>query len=32
MKRQLLLARWKREHKDDTSYLKEVQPAPARSE
>jgi peptide deformylase len=32
MKRQLLLARWKREHKDDTSYLKEVQPASSRSE
>ncbi len=32
MKRQLLLARWKRDHKDDTSFLKEVQPASARSE
>jgi peptide deformylase len=32
MKRQLLLARWKRDHKDDTSYLKEVQPASSRSE
>jgi peptide deformylase len=27
MKRKVLLARWKREHKDDTSYIKEVQPA-----
>ena len=32
MKRQMLLARWKRDHKDDTSYLKEVQPASSRSE
>jgi peptide deformylase len=32
MKRRVLLARWKREHKDDTSYLKEVQPATARPE
>lgn len=32
MKRQLLLARWKRDHKDDKSYLKEVQPAATRSE
>jgi peptide deformylase len=32
MKRKVLLARWKREHKDDTSYLKEVQPAAARPE
>ncbi len=24
IKRQMLLARWRREHKDDTSYLKEV--------
>jgi peptide deformylase len=29
MKRKVLLARWKREHKDDTSYIKEVQPAAA---
>ncbi|HTC23825.1 MAG TPA: peptide deformylase, partial [Gemmatimonadales bacterium] len=32
MKRKVLLARWKREHKDDTSYIKEVQPAVARPE
>jgi peptide deformylase len=32
MKRQLLLARWKRDHKDDKSYLKEVKPAASRSE
>ncbi len=32
MKRKMLLARWKREHKDDSSYLKQVQPATARSE
>jgi peptide deformylase len=32
MKRKVLLARWKREHKDDASYLKEVQPATARQE
>ncbi|HEY8105447.1 MAG TPA: peptide deformylase [Gemmatimonadales bacterium] len=32
MKRKVLLARWKREHKDDTSYVKEVQPAAARPE
>lgn len=32
MKRKVLLARWKREHKDDTSYIKEVQPAAARPE
>jgi peptide deformylase len=30
MKRKVLLARWKREHKDDPSYVKEVQPAAAR--
>jgi peptide deformylase len=29
MKRKVLLARWKREHKDDPSYIKEVQPAAA---
>jgi peptide deformylase len=29
MKRKVLLARWKREHKDDTSFVKEVQPAAA---
>jgi len=32
MKRQMLLARWKRDHKDDTSYLKEVQAASSRTE
>jgi peptide deformylase len=32
VKRQILLARWRREHKDDASYLKEVQPESARSE
>jgi peptide deformylase len=32
MKRRVLLARWKREHRDDTSYIKEVQPAAARPE
>ena len=28
VKRQMLLARWRREHKDDESYIKPVQPAP----
>ena len=32
IKRQMLMARWRREHKDDTSYLKEVQPAADRAE
>jgi peptide deformylase len=32
VKRQILLARYRREHKEDTSYLKEVQPESARSE
>jgi peptide deformylase len=32
MRRQTLLARWKREHRDDVSYLKEVQPASVRPE
>jgi peptide deformylase len=32
MRRQMLLAKWRREHKDDTSFLKEVQPATTRSE
>jgi peptide deformylase len=32
MKRKVLLARWRREHKDDTSYIKEVQPAATRPE
>jgi hypothetical protein len=32
MKRKVLLARWKREHKDDAGYVKEVQAAAARPE
>jgi peptide deformylase len=32
LKRQMLLSRWRREHKDDAGYTKEVQPASARSE
>jgi len=32
VKRQVLLARYRREHKDDTSYIKEVQAESARSE
>ena len=32
IRRQMLLARWRREHKDDTGYTKEVQAAPARLE
>lgn len=32
IKRQMLLARWRREHKDDPGYTKEVQAASARSE
>jgi len=32
VKRQILLARYRRDHKDDTSYLKEVQPESAPSE
>jgi peptide deformylase len=32
IKRQMLLARWRREHKDDTGYIKEVQAASSRSE
>jgi len=32
MKRKVLLARWKREHKDDPSNIKEVQPAAARQD
>ena len=32
VKRQMLLARYRREHKDDTGYLKEVQAEPARPE
>jgi peptide deformylase len=32
IKRQMLMAKWRREHKDDTGYTKEVSAAPARSE
>ena len=32
IKRQMLLARYRREHKDDTGYIKEVQPESASSE
>ncbi|HEY4648068.1 MAG TPA: peptide deformylase [Gemmatimonadales bacterium] len=32
MKRQMLMAKWRREHKDDVGYIKEVSAAPARSE
>jgi peptide deformylase len=32
IKRQMLLAKWRREHKDDTGYTREVSAAPARSE
>jgi peptide deformylase len=32
IKRQMLMAKWRREHKDDTGYTKEVLAAPARSE
>jgi peptide deformylase len=32
IKRQMLLARWRREHKDDTGFTKEVSAATARSE
>jgi peptide deformylase len=32
IKRQMLMAKWRREHKDDTSYIKEVSAAPVRSE
>jgi peptide deformylase len=32
MRRQMLLARWRREHKDDTGFTKEVSAASARSE
>jgi peptide deformylase len=32
LKRGMLLSRWRREHKDDAGYTKEVQAAPARSE
>jgi peptide deformylase len=32
IKRQMLMAKWRREHKDDTGHTKEVSAAPARSE
>lgn len=32
IKRQMLMAKWRREHKDDTSFIKEVSAAPAQSE
>jgi peptide deformylase len=32
IRRQMLLARWKREHKDDTGYVKEVQAESARTD
>jgi peptide deformylase len=32
MRRQMLMSRWRREHKDDTSHIKEVQPAADRAE
>ena len=32
IKRQMLLARWRREHKDDTGYTKEVQAESARTD
>ena len=32
IRRQMLLARWRREHKDDTGYTREVQAESARSE
>jgi peptide deformylase len=32
MKRQMLMAKWRREHKDDSGYTKEVSAAPARAE
>ena len=32
IKRQMLMAKWRREHKDDTGYTKEVSAAPTRSE
>jgi len=32
IRRQMLLARWRREHKDDTGYTKEVQAESARTE
>ena len=32
IRRQMLLAKWRREHKDDTGFTKEVQPAASRTE
>jgi peptide deformylase len=32
IKRQMLMAKWRREHKDDAGYTKEVSAAPARSD
>jgi peptide deformylase len=32
MRRQMLMSRWRREHKDDTSFVKEVQPAAERAD
>jgi peptide deformylase len=32
VRRQMLLAKWRREHKDDTGFIKEVTGASARSE
>jgi peptide deformylase len=32
IRRQMLLARWRREHKDDTGFLKEISAASSRSE
>jgi peptide deformylase len=32
MRRQMLMSRWRREHKDDTSYTKEIQPAADRAD
>lgn len=32
IRRQMLMAKWRREHKDDASFIKEVSAAPARSE
>ncbi len=32
IKRKMILSRWKKEHRDDPTYLKEVTPAPTRPE
>ena len=32
IRRQMLLAKWRREHKDDTGFIKEVSAAPTRAE